>query len=155
MKKGLCILILGCLATVVWAGEGHKCTASAQACLDKYVSHLASTAWDGINVEGLGSESGAVSVYEVEKGSPGEQAGVKQGDTLIAMAGKTLAGMSGEDLEATMKTIKIGDKVPFVVERDGKKQTIHVTMVAVPDSTIATWVGKHMVKHHANRDANI
>ncbi|MCB1043979.1 MAG: PDZ domain-containing protein [Acidobacteria bacterium] len=146
--KRLGLVLIALLGTMVWAGEGHACTASAQDCLNKYVSYLKNTAWDGIHVEGLGDESKIVKVSEVLADSPGEKAGIKAGDVLVSMHGKTLAGMTGQDLEGLMKTIKIGDKVAFVVERNGQQSTYNVVMASVPDQTIATWVGKHMVKHH-------
>ncbi len=59
-------------------------------------------------------------------GSPAEQAGMKAGDVLVEMAGKSLASLSA--YSDVLRTLAPGQSVPVVFERDGKRQTATVTL---------------------------
>ena len=55
-----------------------------------------------------------------------EKAGLKQGDKIISVEGKAVK--EREDLMAVMANKAPGDKVRVVFERDGKQQTVEVTL---------------------------
>ncbi len=153
--KNIVLISVWAVSASLFANDGHKCASETQACLDKMTTYLINTAWDGIQVDGIGDESGLVSIFDITPGSPGELAGAKVGDLLISMNGKDLAGMTGDQLATTMKSIKVGDHVPLVIERKGKRQKLDMIMATIPDETVSKWVGAHMVKHHANPNAQI
>jgi hypothetical protein len=67
-----------------------------------------------------------VKVSEVNEGQPAAKAGIKAGDTIVELAGKTVKNM-----EAYMEVIrqqKRGDTIEIVVERGGKKETLKVKL---------------------------
>ncbi|RPJ82534.1 MAG: M20/M25/M40 family metallo-hydrolase [Acidobacteria bacterium] len=71
--------------------------------------------------QGLG-----VRVSSVVAGSPAEKAGVKEGDVLKAIDGKPIANLQAySDL---LKTLAPGQTVIALIERDGKEQTVSVTL---------------------------
>ena len=59
-------------------------------------------------------------------GSGAEKAGLKQGDKIISVEGKAVK--EREDLMAVMANKVPGDKVRVVFERDGKEQSVEVTL---------------------------
>lgn len=61
-------------------------------------------------------------------GSPAEAAGMKAGDVLLEMAGKSLASLSA--YSDVLKTLEPGQSVPIVFEHEGRKTTATVTLTA-------------------------
>lgn len=79
---------------------------------------------------GITPNEGAV-VVEVVPGAPAEKAGLKRGDVVIALNGRSVRGSA--DLRNQMGLIPIGDTAELKVMRDGKPLTIKVAI----DSPIA------------------
>jgi serine protease Do len=71
----------------------------------------------------------------VEDGSPADKAGLKAGDVLLGVQGKTIERSS--EVPLVVAGVKPGSKVTFDVWRDGKKQTVEVTVGAVKDEQVA------------------
>jgi uncharacterized protein (TIGR03067 family) len=83
----------------------------------------------------LDEDTKAVTVAAPIKGSGAEKAGLKKGDVIVKV-GQTAA----TDLDTTVKAVrdgKPGDKIDFVVKRDGKEMTITVTVGVLPFHIIA------------------
>ncbi len=74
-------------------------------------------------VYGTGS---GVTVSDVTAGSPAEQAGLKVGDTIVAVDGKPVK--NGNELVADIAARKPGSKVSIGYIRNGKKQDASVTV---------------------------
>lgn len=68
----------------------------------------------------------------VVPGSPAEKAGLKAGDVITKVGGTTID--STHSLVTLLSSHKVGDKVALTVLRDGKTQTINVTLEAAPNS---------------------
>jgi S1-C subfamily serine protease len=92
-------------------------------------------------------EEEGVLVNEVVKGGPADEAGIKGGDTsatiegasfrlggdvITEVNGKKIAGM--EDVINAVNAASPGDKMELTVDRDGKPQTIDVTLGVRPAS---------------------
>jgi serine protease Do len=74
-------------------------------------------------VYGTGS---GVTVSDVTPGSPAEQAGLKVGDTIVAVDGKTVK--NGDELVSDIAARKPGSKIVVGFIRDGKKQEATATV---------------------------
>jgi serine protease Do len=83
---------------------------------------------------GLERPRGAL-VAQVENGSPAEKAGVKPGDVLLGMNGKTIERSA--ELPPLVATVKPGTKATFELWRDGRKQTLDVTIGALDPEQLA------------------
>lgn len=79
----------------------------------------------------LSRDTGAL-VVSVQSGSPAAQAGIKQGDIIIKIGDRAVT--SEVDLFAYLRTQQPGTQVPVVVVRNGKEQTVQVTLAARPGS---------------------
>jgi S1-C subfamily serine protease len=90
---------------------------------DKKPDHAAQRGFLGI---GLRPDEDKVVIEHVEPGSPAEKAGLKEGDVLVKV-GKTEVKDTDSVIKAVQAT-KPGDKLDVVIKRDGKEQTIEVTV---------------------------
>jgi len=73
-----------------------------------------------------GAGAGGVTVSDVTAGSPAERAGIKVGDTIISVDGKTVK--NGDELVSDIASRKPGSKVTIGFVRNGKKQDATVTV---------------------------
>jgi serine protease Do len=82
---------------------------------------------DSDNARSLLKANGAtagVFVQSVEPGGPSDKAGMKAGDIIISINGKTLN--NGDDLIDTVTSTPIGNAVNLTVLREGKHENLHV-----------------------------
>jgi len=71
-------------------------------------------------------------VDSVDPNSPASQAGIQQGDVIVSADGQPL--VSESDLGRIINQHKPGDQVQLTIERDGRQQTIGVTLGQQPSS---------------------
>ena len=73
--------------------------------------------------------SGAL-VRAVQPGSPADGAGVTAGDVIRSVNGSAIT--SSEDLVSTISSLKPGDKARLAIVRNGKTETLTVTLTSQP-----------------------
>ena len=73
-----------------------------------------------------GAGAGGVTISAVTAGSPAEQAGLKVGDTIVSVDGKSVK--NGDELVSDIASRKPGTKVNLGFVRNGKKQEAAVTV---------------------------
>jgi predicted metalloprotease with PDZ domain len=129
--------------------EKETCTASAEECLAKMKTKIASKPWLGIEYD---QKDGRYVVTEVVDGSPADQVGFQEGDLLVAVNGaaycKSEEGQ--EKLKAAWSELEPGSEAVWVVKRDGEKVKMKVTMGNVPPEIAKQWIDKHMQEYHPN-----
>ncbi len=87
--------------------------------------------WPLAKAFGLDRPEGAL-VSEVEKGGPGEKAGLKSGDVIVAVDDTKVE--AAQDLPRTIARHAPGTKVKLDVIRDKRKQTIEATLGELKDN---------------------
>jgi predicted metalloprotease with PDZ domain len=144
------LVFLALVALPVVAGEkGHKCTASAQDCLNKMVQTMKTRGWVGIEMDDSKTDK-TVSIKRVVPGSPAEAAGFQVGDVLVSINGAKFADNTEEKCatcEATKENWVPGKKVHYVVSRYGREVQVEPTLASVPSDVMAQWIGSHMIEH--------
>jgi serine protease Do len=78
---------------------------------------------------GTTTQDGAY-VIGTTKGGPADTAGMKSGDVIVSVDGKTVA--SAKDLGGILGGLQPGTSVPVVVDRGGQQVTLNVTLAARP-----------------------
>ncbi|HJX06957.1 MAG TPA: trypsin-like peptidase domain-containing protein [Actinomycetota bacterium] len=78
---------------------------------------------------GTVTQSGAY-VIGTTQGGPADAAGMKSGDVIVSVDGKTVA--SADDLGGILSGLQPGTSVPIVVDRAGQQVTLNVTLAARP-----------------------
>jgi serine protease Do len=79
---------------------------------------------------GLTASRGAL-VADVVKGGPAEAAGIKVGDVIVEFDGHEVK--ESTELPTLVAREKIGQEVPVVVMRDGKEETVKITIAEMKD----------------------
>jgi hypothetical protein len=72
-----------------------------------------------------GSEPG-YALSGVTKGGPADRGGIKAGDVIVKFGESKVGNL--EDFDSGLRKFKAGDKVPVVVKREGKEETLEVTL---------------------------
>ncbi|MHA6718950.1 Do family serine endopeptidase [Sphingomonas sp. RS6] len=78
---------------------------------------------------GLPSDRGTL-VSRVEPGQPAEKAGIKQGDVIVKVNGKDVT--PDQTLSYLVANVAPGTRIPVELIRDGKRQTVNVTVAKRP-----------------------
>ena len=78
---------------------------------------------------GTTTQDGAY-VIGTTKGGPADTAGMKSGDVIVSVDGKTVS--SATDLGDILNGLQPGTSVPVVVDRGGQQVTLNVTLAARP-----------------------
>jgi len=81
---------------------------------------------------GLESGRGAL-ITKIEDGSPAEKAGLKNGDIILKVGDTEILTVSDLLLSVSQETP--GTEVDVVISRDGKNETVPVTLIERPDET--------------------
>jgi S1-C subfamily serine protease len=89
-------------------------------------------AYLGVSTSEAAPRDGAL-VQDVT-GEPAQRAGLRPGDLIVSFDGRTIASPS--DLGETVLTRKPGDTVEVVVQRNGNRETVKVTLGTRPDQQI-------------------
>jgi uncharacterized protein YndB with AHSA1/START domain/uncharacterized damage-inducible protein DinB len=120
-----------------WAGRAQE----SQEGWTQGLDNLQSTLETGVDLRqmdqprlGLGwetalGETGAV-VTAVMPGGPCEQAGLCQGDVIVSFAGRKVR--NDQDLMATFRSCRAGQRVKLIYLRAGKRRTTTVELIARP-----------------------
>jgi putative serine protease PepD len=111
----------------------------AKSIADQLIAHgtaehafLGVSARDTVTQDGAAKRAGA-EIAAVSDSAPAQQAGIKQGDIVVAIDGESVD--SSTALVAQIRERKAGEKVTLTVIRDGKRQDVSVTLAARPSSS--------------------
>ncbi len=85
-------------------------------------------------------------------GFPAHAAGLRPGDLLLVLGGKSIARIARPELEATLASVKAGQKVELRVLREGKEQTFRMTAAKPSAESVEAWVGQHIRDQHSAED---
>ena len=77
----------------------------------------------------LKEKQGAL-ISQVYEGSPAEKAGLRVGDVIVEMDGKKV--QNSQDVVREVLKKKVGEKIRFVIIREGKSTNVSVTTSAMP-----------------------
>ncbi|MEI6234956.1 MAG: PDZ domain-containing protein [Planctomycetota bacterium] len=132
-------------------GRDNFAMVSAAAAIEDTISMIASgefkiafTAYDAVKAQAAASATkrpylGTIPDFKAEgntgvllsgvrDGSPAQTAGIKAGDTILELAGKPIK--NAKDYLDALESLKPGDETTLKFQRDGKDQTIKITLGA-------------------------
>jgi len=140
MRKWGLILIVALAAVCLVAASGiAKKSSRDHGWLGVYTH---SVNYDVAKAYDLDTKYGAV-IADVIGDSPADKAGLKDGDVIISLNDEKVT--DADDLTDLIAETKPGDRVRLGIIRDGKDQTIEVTL-AEPDEESSIWTDKDWAK---------
>jgi S1-C subfamily serine protease len=83
-----------------------------------------------LGVEVATVTGGGVLVAAVQSGGPADKAGIKPGDVIVSVDGKPTP--STDALTSVLAALRLGQRVPVVIARSGKRLTVTVTLGQQP-----------------------
>jgi serine protease Do len=93
--------------------------------------------WVGLKVEtpgpGRARGSGGAEVSSVVPGSPATQAGLRRGDIVLRSRDREIK--SFYDWEAELLELRVGERVPVLVRRDGREFTVELVVADQPEAS--------------------
>ncbi len=152
MKKISILAVLTlAMATFAVAGDYKQCNADASACASKMAAKMKAKGWIGLKFDA--TEEGHYAVSEVIANSPAQEAGFQKGDIFLAVNGVEVSKSNKEGWAKLEKDMVVGAKVVCAVMRGDYKKKVKVTLGQMPEETIATYVGYHVLNGHAQSEA--
>jgi serine protease Do len=86
-------------------------------------------------------------VADVPEGGPADEAGLKEGDFIVAINGRAVA--NGNELRNVVASVRSGKTVPVEFYRDGKKKTVKVKIRQRPEEIAAAFGREELTKETA------
>jgi len=93
---------------------------------------VAGTPYVGLVVDDAGDRGQGVRVVSVRAGGPAQQAGILPGDVLTRVQDNPVRSMA--EMAQVLTTIRPGDRLVFHLQRNGKPQTVTVTVTGRSDA---------------------
>jgi predicted metalloprotease with PDZ domain len=147
IKILLVMLVVLAVAPAAQSEEKYgRCTGETQECLDAMAKSLQNRGWVGLELDDGGGLEDMV-VTRVVPGSPAEAAGFHEGDRLVALNGVEFRKDNISKLRAMRDDHTPGKQVTYRVQRRSGVRELWVTLAAMPDSVIASMIGRHMLEH--------
>lgn len=141
----LAIVALACSSFAV-AGEGHKCSADSQTCLNAMVEKFQNKGWLGVELDWV-KDSKSLKVKRVVDASPAAAAGLKTGDVLVALNGVKYGDKEG--MKSVYSQVKPGNTVTYTLRHGEKERKVDVKLGTFPEELAAKYIGMHLMEQHA------
>jgi C-terminal processing protease CtpA/Prc len=81
----------------------------------------------GISFRTIASVFNVFEISDIVAGSPGDEAGLKEGDILLAIDNKSTFTMNLGEINRLLST-NAGSKVNLLISRDGKRQLVRIKL---------------------------
>jgi len=148
MGRRLLVLVAVAILAIgmALAGEGYKCTASTQECLDKMASKMQKSGFVGVELE-TDEATGGYEITRIIPGSPAEESGLEAGDVLIALNGVRISEDNEKAVKKAKKDWTPGQDITYTIKRDGNDREVNLTLAPMPADVLAKWIGQHMMDH--------
>jgi C-terminal processing protease CtpA/Prc len=137
---------LALAVTLAAAGAHAKCTRSPEECAAQTRELYQTRGWMGVELEG--NEDGSLRVTTVVPDGPAERSGIKAGDILVTLNGRSLAPDTSESALTKGDDWKIGGVLTVGARRGTESVTFRVTLRKIPESLLAQIIETHTREYH-------
>lgn len=131
----------------------RRCPEPAQACGTEFRQNLEKRGMVGflfseVNADDQAPGGARFVVRSAPPGYPARQAGLREGDFLLAMNRVDLSRESKESLTERHRNVKAGETVVYQVLRDGRKVAVRVQAAPPDPQSVNAWMADHFRESH-------
>jgi predicted metalloprotease with PDZ domain len=138
-------LIVALAVAATLAADGPKCNGTARECEQK-IRHLVSgRRYFGATVQ---DRNPGLVVNAVHPDSPAERAGLKPGDQLIALNGKSLRQSTGREFKQLIAEARSTGRIWMIISRRGVISKIETRLEPYTKEQVAKMVALHLSMTH-------
>ena len=138
-------LIVALVAAATLVADGPKCNGTARECEQK-IRHLVSgRRYLGVTVQ---DRNPGLVVNSVHPNSPAARAGLKPGDQLIALNGKSLRAATGREFKQLIADARTTGRIWMLVSRNGAIHKIETRLEPYTKEQVAKMVAVHLSMTH-------
>ena len=142
-------LIVALVAAATLVAEAPKCNGTARECEQK-IRHLVSgRRYFGATVQ---DRNPGLVVNSVHPNSPAERAGLKPGDQLIALNGKSLRDASGREFKQLIADARTTGRIWMLISRHGAITKIETRLEPYTKEQVAKMVALHLSMTHTTME---
>lgn len=139
------IFLVALVAVSTIAGDAPKCTGAARDCEQKIRQLVSGRRYFGATVQ---DRNPGLVVSNVQSGSPAERAGLKPGDLLISLNGKSLTQASGREFKQYIADARTTGRIFLLYKRHGTLTRIDTRLEPYTKEQVAKMVAAHLAQTH-------
>ncbi|HEX7705030.1 MAG TPA: PDZ domain-containing protein [Thermoanaerobaculia bacterium] len=139
------IFIVAVIAAATLSAEEPKCSAAARECDHQIRQMLRGRRFLGVTVE---ERAPGLMIKAVVANSPAERAGLRAGDRLIAINGKSLTQASTRDFKQTVAEARDTGRLWMIISRGGVYAKVETRLEPYTKEQIARIVAAHLLESH-------
>jgi predicted metalloprotease with PDZ domain len=128
---------------VLYAGDA-KCPAAARECDQQIRNMLSGRRYHGATVE---ERRPGLVIKSVTEKSPAWRAGLRQGDRLIAVNGKSVTQATTRDFKQIVADARESGKVDMIIWRSGAYRRLHLRLEPYTKEQMDKIVAGHLAAH--------
>jgi predicted metalloprotease with PDZ domain len=140
------ILIVALVAAAVAAAEEPKCTASARECDQQIRQFLSGRRYLGATIE---DRNPGLVIKSVHPNGPGARAGLRAGDRLIAVNGKSLTQASTREFKQIIADARETGILWIIIGRGGRYQRVQARLEPYTKEQVNKIVAAHLAQSHS------
>lgn len=125
--------------------ETPRCSVSSRECEQQIRTKLAQRRYTGLVIE---EKNPGLVIKTVAEDSPAWNAGLKAGDRLIAINGKSLTQASQHDLKQVLADARETGKVWVIIWRRGAYSRVNFRLEPYPKEQIDKIIAAHLTQSH-------
>jgi len=130
-------------AAILYADDA-KCPASARECDQQIRNMLSGRRYHGATVE---ERRPGLVIKSVAQKSPAWHAGLRQGDRLIAVNGKSVTQATARDFKQMLADARESGKVDMIIWRGGAYRRVHLRLEPYTKEQMDKIIAGHLAAH--------
>jgi predicted metalloprotease with PDZ domain len=139
------IILAACFVAATVRAEEPKCTASARDCDQQIRQMLSGRRFLGVTVE---EQASGLVIRAVVPNSPAARAGLKVGDRLIAVNGKSLVQANTREFKQTIADARETGRVRMIIWRRGAYTMVDTRLEPYSKEQVDKIVAAHLAQSH-------
>jgi predicted metalloprotease with PDZ domain len=140
-------IFVALIAAATLIADGPKCNGAARECEQQIRQMLSGRRYLGATIE---DRNPGLVIKSVHPDSPAEKAGLKPGDLLIAINGKSLRSASTRDFKQHIADARSNGKLWMIIARRGAYSRVETRLEPYTKEQIERIVSAHLSQTHTS-----